>query len=95
MERFLPPPGCSCNSKTPGEEGLSNSGSISCDKNKIRITYELCRLDTQHIKNQFGAGLKMLILTKKRLSCFNVKTNCFIFKNLISLVRLQIVSSLG
>ena len=30
---------------------------------------------------------------KTRLSCFNVKTNCFIFQNLISLVRL--ISSLG
>ena len=34
-------------------------------------------------------------LTRTRLSCFNVKTNCFILENLISLVRLKLIISLG
>ena len=34
-------------------------------------------------------------LVMTRLSCFNVKTNCFIFKKIISLVRLKLISSLG
>ena len=33
--------------------------------------------------------------TTTRLSCFNVKTNWFILRKLISLVRLKRISSLG
>ena len=37
----------------------------------------------------------VVVLVLTRLSCFNVKTICFILKNLISLVRLKLISSLG
>ena len=36
-----------------------------------------------------------LIISQTRLSCFNIETNCFILKNLISLVRFKLISSLG
>ena len=36
-----------------------------------------------------------LIIYLTRLSCFNVKTNCFILKKMISLVRFKLISSLG
>ena len=37
----------------------------------------------------------VVVLVLTRLSCFNVKTICFIFKKLISSVRLKLISSLG
>ena len=37
----------------------------------------------------------MKILIETRLSCFNVKTNCFILKILVSLVRFKLINSLG
>ena len=49
-----------------------------------------------HVKIVFRGNFNCFKnLQKTRLSCFNVKTNCFIFKNLISLVRLKLISSLG
>ena len=37
----------------------------------------------------------VVVLVLTRLSCFNVKTICFIFNFFISLVRLKLISSLG
>ena len=37
----------------------------------------------------------IVVLVLTRLSCFNVKTICFILNFFISLVRLKLISSLG
>ena len=37
----------------------------------------------------------VVVLVLTRLSCFNVKTICFISNFFISLVRLKLISSLG
>ena len=37
----------------------------------------------------------VVVLVLTRLSCFNVKTICFILNSFISLVRLKLISSLG
>ena len=40
-------------------------------------------------------NISPLLRSQTRLTCFYVKTNCFILKKLISLVRLKLISSLG
>ena len=60
----------------------------SLSKHIIRLKDDWAQMDSlRHLDLTLGNN------AVTRLSCFNVKTNCLILKNLISLVRLKLIST--